>query len=118
VSQPREPRERIEAGNDALLCVRGHPVTINEVHASILGLTSGVLVGLTWGAVNPGVAVALSALLALHAILGRPLGRSCPHTHEEYELSRSIGRQIIRHEPWWYLGFMVPALVMVVVVVP
>ncbi|AGB15466.1 hypothetical protein Halru_0842 [Halovivax ruber XH-70] len=97
VSQPSKARTRLDEGDEALARPLGHPITINEVHAALLG-TVGLLVGYSVPVLGP--------LLPLYAILGRPRFHSLPHDHVEYP--RSIGLRTVRHEPWWALASYVP----------
>lgn len=97
MSQPSKARTRLDEGDEALARPLGHPITINEVHAALLG-TVGLLIGYSVPGLGP--------LLPLYAIVGRPRFHSLPHTHVEYP--RSIGLRTVRHEPWWALASYVP----------
>ncbi|WP_254767574.1 hypothetical protein [Salinilacihabitans rarus] len=88
MSQPQDPRERIHASDDPLVEPFGHPVTINELHALVLGV-SGLVVGYALPLLGP--------LLPLYAIFGRPPLRSLPHDKQT-----TIGRKTIKHEPWYF----------------
>lgn len=97
MSQPSDTHDRFDAGDEALVRPFGHPVTINEVHALVLGA-----VGLVIGYVVP----ILGPILPLYAVLGRPHFHALPHDHNDYH--ESIGPHTVRHEPWWTLASYVP----------
>lgn len=100
MSQPASAETRLEEGDEALVRPFGHPITINEVHAAVLG-TIGVLVGYSVPVLGP--------LFPLYAILGRPRFHALAHDHPAYP--RSIGLRTVRHEPWWALASYVPLFV-------
>lgn len=97
MSQPTDTHERLQAGDEVLIRLLGHPVTINEVHALLLG-TTGLVIGYVLPLLGP--------LLPLYAVLGRPRLHSLPHSAVEYH--NSIGLHTVRHEPWWTLGSYIP----------
>ncbi|MFC3957135.1 hypothetical protein [Halovivax cerinus] len=97
MSQPATAENRLDEGDEALARLFGHPITINEVHAALLG-TVGVLIGYSVPVLGP--------LLPLYAVLGRPRFHALAHDHADY--SRSIGLRTVRHEPWWALASYVP----------
>ncbi|AXR81481.1 hypothetical protein [Natrarchaeobaculum sulfurireducens] len=105
MSQPEDTRDRVDAGDEAVVEPFGHPVTINELHAMILGF-SGLVIGYTLPVLGP--------LLILYAILGKPRFHSMAHDHPDYRMA--IGYKSIRHEPWYFLftyicTFMIGVLV-------
>ena len=93
--------ERLRRGDRTLIRPFGHPVSVNEVHATLIGLSIGVLAAaLVLGGLYD---VALSMLAALfgYAILGYPIFHSLDHDDPRY---RTIGRKTIKHEPWYFVG--------------
>jgi hypothetical protein len=44
-TQPETIDERLRAGDKALLHIRGHPITVNEAHAALIGGTLAFFYG-------------------------------------------------------------------------
>lgn len=112
-SQPEHPRERLRAGDETLVTILGHPITVNEKHACVLGAILGAITGAAIVFDQMTLAVVLASLSVGYAVFGRPVGRSLSHDHPAYERqhetwyerpSKPIGIKTIRHEPWWFLA--------------
>ena len=123
--QPKGPRARIRAGDATKLRlpylglrpleVRWHPVSVNEIHAVVIGAAAGAVGALAWRAGETDLTVLLAVILMGYAILGRPLGGSMGHDDPEYcegKNNVTIAVKTIRHEPWWFLGAFILVLVL------
>ena len=106
------PARRLYRGDQVLLRVFGHPVTVNEAHAVVLGLV-GVPLGLL-ATVGPRIAGISMALLIGYAVLGPPTLTSLDHQAEGY--GRGIGAKTIRHEPWWFAGSAIISMIVTIIV--
>ena len=107
-TQPEDLRDRLRRGDARLVVIPwvNHPVTVNEAHAVVLGLV-GAPLGLL-ATVDPQTAGITATLLAAYAILGGPTLRSLEHDHPTYR--HGIGAKTIRHEPWWFVGSLLLAM--------
>lgn len=103
-TQPADPEDRLREGDRGLIEPFGHEVTVNEVHALVLG-TAGFLVATTVDPLDSLLTVAFVA----YAVGGTPTFASLPHTDPEYD--KSIGLKTIKHEPWYFLGSYLPSYV-------
>lgn len=83
MSQPRSNTTRILAGDESLTS-RIHPITINEIHAFLLGFFVGVLSARKSQPM-------ISVIVGLYALFRPPIG------------NRSIGSKTLTHEPWYVL---------------
>ena len=123
--QPETKRERIRAGDATKLRlpylglrpleVRWHPVSVNEIHAVVIGAAAGVVSALAWRAGEPDLTVMLVFVLSGYAILGKPVGESMRHEDPEYcegSNRASIAVKTIRHEPWWFLAPFIGVLLL------
>lgn len=99
-AQPSDPSDRIRAGNRTKFEIRGHPVTVNEWHAVLLGLGTGLATALLWLLGREEAALGLGGILLGYSILGRPFLRSLPHSSSEYP--QTMATRTIRYEPWWF----------------
>ena len=120
-AQPAEAEKRLRANDSTLVTVPmlDHSITINEIHASTIGATSGLISGLAWISGKSELTVLLIFVLAGYAILGRPVGASLSEDDPEYGVDGSkvsIGVRTIRHEPWYFLAWMAAVLVGVIIV--
>lgn len=110
-TQPEEIMDRITEGDRELVNVAGHPVTVNEVHAVLLGFSLAALTALFY-AVEPFLAAAAALTVAGTAIGGDPMGQSL--SHDKYRYGKHVGIDTIKHEPWWFLtayaGLLVPSI--------
>jgi len=88
MSQPKTIIDRLRANDEPLPTPFGHPVSINEVHATVLGGGVGLLLG------KRGHPLAAAALAA-YAILAPP------------RPTRRIGTATITHEPWYFVASLV-----------
>lgn len=106
MTQPSDPDDRLREGDAPLATPFGHPVTPNEVHAVVIGL-SGVFTGAAWALGSIDAAIGLTSILVGYALLGRPILRSLPHDHPDYGRARprlTMALRTIKREPWWFLG--------------
>ena len=103
MSQPTGVHERLREGDGTIVRIFDHPVTVNEVHALIIGC-SGLLVATS---VEP-LSSLLTVLLIAYALGGQPAFASMAHDDPEYV--RAIGLKMIKHEPWWFLVTFIPSI--------
>lgn len=120
-AQPAEPAKRIRANDSTFVTIPmiDHSITLNEIHASTIGATSGFVSGLAWISGKSELTVLLIFILAGYAILGRPVGTSLSEDDPEYGSDGSkvpIAVRTIRHEPWYFLAWMVALLLGVIIV--
>ena len=120
-AQPAEPAKRIRANDSTFVTIPmiDHSITLNEIHASTIGATSGFVSGLAWISGKSELTVLLTFILAGYAILGRPVGTSLSEDDPEYGSDGSkvsIAVRTIRHEPWYFLAWMVAVLLGVIIV--
>jgi len=120
-SQPAEPRRRIRKGDREFMGISaiGWSITTNEVHSSMIGVTTGAIGGVAWIAGQPELTALLVIILGSYAILGRPIGASMLEDDHEYcsgSSSASIAIRTIRHEPWYFLIFMTVVLAALILV--
>lgn len=113
-----DPAERVDEAADTLVWVLGHPLTINEVHATAIG-TSGFLIGTIYRTAPAGaqnVAAGVVILLVVYAVFGEPAVKSLPHHADEY--NTTVGLETIRCEPWWFLASFTAAFAGAFLVAP
>lgn len=108
-----DAKERFNEADKTLfrIPVIDHPVTPNEVHAMVIGL-SGYLFATMWQAGDAIYTTPLVVILPAYAIIGHPVLHALPHDHEDYE--QTIGLKTIRSEPWWFLSTYILTFVLVV----
>jgi len=108
-----DAEERFNAANKPLfhLPVINHPVTPNEIHAMMIGL-SGYLFATMWQAGIDIYTIPLVLILPAYAIIGHPILSALPHDDEEYK--QTIGLKTVRCEPWWFLSTYLLTFVLVV----
>lgn len=118
--QSDDPEERIEDGNRVLVRPFGHPVTVNEVHAVLLGLSAGVFVGALYAAGYSEVPTGLAATLVGYSLLGKPFLKSLPHAAEKYADAeeKTIAVRTVKYEPWWFLSSFTSAVGLSYTLVP
>lgn len=94
--------DRVEAADSALVRLFDHPITANEIHAIITGMTAGwlTLFGLTLGYGH--MVLYGAGFLVGYAFFGEPMFRSLSHDAEEYP--ETVALKTIRYEPWWFLS--------------
>ncbi|UTF55970.1 hypothetical protein [Natronosalvus rutilus] len=102
--QPAELEDRLRAGDDVLyrVPVIDHPISVNEFHAHVIGIGSGILVTVAYLIGYEAIGFFSGAGLVGYALFGRPFLRSLSHDADEYE--KSIALKTIRWEPWHFLG--------------
>lgn len=102
--QPPTVRERLRKGDEVLFYVPfvGHGITINEFHAHVIGLVTGVLVAASYYLGFEWTAFVVAVLLVGYALFGPPFLRSLPHDLPEYE--ETVALRTLRWEPWHFLG--------------
>lgn len=105
IKDPSEPSERIEEADYTLFRVPGidHPITPNEIHASVIGLATGLMVAwISLYGFETAAAVSMVFLVG-YAVIGPPIFDSLPHADQDFE--KTVALKTIRHEPWWFLFF-------------
>lgn len=104
-SQPRDDDNRLRKGDIGLakMFITGKPITLNELHGILLGVSFGLIVAALIIFGN-----AVVATLAAVAIPGVSLMR--------LENIYSIGGRTMSHEPWWFLAPYSLALVLALLV--
>lgn len=109
-------RERLRRGDEVLYYVpiMKHPITINETHAHVIGVSTGILVGFGILLGYHYVAFASMLLLVGYAVFGPPVLRSLPHELPAYR--ETVALRTVRWEPWHFLGLFLVALVGTLVV--
>jgi len=106
--QEKDKKKLLRQGDRVLFRVFGHPVTINEIHATMLAF-SGIIFGAMYAEGFAAIAGPVAMLLIAYAILGNPALRSMPHGAEGYV--KTIGMKTIKHEPWWFIPPFIVAFV-------
>lgn len=114
-AQPARPGRRLRANDREFLRIPivDHSITINEIHASVIGVATGAVAAIAWLADKSELTVLLVFVLSGYAVLGRPLGASMSEDDPEYcdgPNKVSIAVRTIRHEPWYFLAFMIAVL--------
>jgi len=114
-SQPAAPGRRIRKNDRALIRIPviDWSITINEVHASLIGVATGAIGGLAWVAGKAELTILLVFVFGGYALIGRPVGASMSESDPEYcsgNSNVSIAVRTIRHEPWYFLTFMTSIL--------
>lgn len=110
--QPSDLKQRLQRGDATLVRAFGHPISVNEVHATALGLI-GVIAGALILVGGYEAALSLSVVLLGYAVLGRPALQSLDHDHPAY---KTIGHKTIKHEPWYFVGSYVLSLALTLAV--
>ena len=97
-------RERLRRGDAELyrVPVFDHGITVNEFHAHVIGLVSGVLVAFAYVEGFEWVAYATTVGLVGYALFGPPFLSSLSHDFPEYE--KTVALKTVRWEPWHFLG--------------
>ena len=104
-----KPKERFKQENDTYVTVLSHPITTNEIHAAVMGL-SGSLFGTIVVSGGPEARIlghVVALFLAAYAIIGDPALHALPHSADDY--ANTIGLQTLKKEPWWFLASFVPS---------
>lgn len=104
-----DPKTRFNQANDPYVTVLSHPITINEIHAAIIGL-SGLLFGMVAVTASGEIRFAVNmavVFLLVYAIVGKPAFHALPHDVEDYE--KTVGLKTIKGEPWWWLSTFLPS---------
>ena len=105
--QPAGLSERLREGDGVLYRVPliDHPITVNEFHAHVLGLTSGSMVALAYHLGYETIGFLAGAGLVGYALFGEPFLRSLPHGADEYK--KTVALKTIKREPWHFLALFV-----------
>ena len=84
-SQPKHIGSRLRAGDSTLIELFDHPVSVNEAHSIVLGVSIGFFLGKSG---QPVVAASTAAYATL-----KPTSDS-----------DRIGTKTVTHEPWYFTG--------------
>lgn len=109
--QPGTAKERLRAGDTELFSVPvlDHPVTVNEFHAQVLGLSSGILLSIAYTLGFEWTVYVVALGLVGYALFGPPFLRSLPHDMPEY--GNTVALRTVRWEPWHFLALFVSGIV-------
>lgn len=97
------PRERVREADRPATSALGSPITLNEFHALLLGL-SGVVFGASSVALESAVGLFSDlsvVLLILYALTRPPVFTGLPGDPIRYR--ESVGLRTISTEPWWFV---------------
>lgn len=97
--QPFGLLKRLKRGNKTVFSVGSQDLTLNELHAILLGVVMGIQVGWTFSWGMERVAMGEMAILVSYAVFGGvPL-----HSVPDDEIEETVALRTICYEPWWFL---------------
>ena len=104
-------RDRLRRGDSTLYYVPviGHPISINEFHAHVLGVVTGGLISAGLSSGFEVAATTAAAILVGYSLVGPPVLSSLDHDSMTYR-EATMAIRTVRYEPWHYLGVFILSL--------